>query len=176
MIFFAGGEKCIKNYIDNKSCQNNHWSATCSAYVSRCTGLYMIIYGVRQVRACELSRYITGNVYLYIALCTESFWVNDLYEAQASRSRVTCFDIVFHCLLVDNDRPQGKITTDTFIGPVHTNAFSKVCVFISLKTQWKSCVHFIFVSYRFTRPHGNNENAINLLLRMCRRRYLTLWT
>ena len=119
-----------------------------SAYVYRCTGLYMIIYGVRQVRACELSRYITGNVYLYIALCTESFWVNDLYEAQASRSRVTCFDIVFHCLLVDNDKPQGKITTDTFIGPVHTNAFTKVCVFISLKTQWESCVHtIVFISF-----------------------------
>ena len=29
------------------------------------------------------------------------------------------------------------------LGPDHTNAFSKVCVFISLKTQWKYCVHTI---------------------------------
>ena len=29
------------------------------------------------------------------------------------------------------------------LGPVHTDTFSKVCVFISLKTEWKHCVHMI---------------------------------
>ena len=67
--------------------------------------------------------------------------------AQAVETSVT----TSNSLSEDNSHP-NDLTQDW--GPIHTNAFSKVCVFISLNwTQWKYCVHTIVVRsfYRSTQ-------------------------
>ena len=51
-----------------------------------------------------------------------------------------------------------SVRTVVFWGPAHMNMFSKVWVFISLKTEWWYCIAMYSFSYCFTSPHENEKN------------------